>query len=419
MGLAASQMELLVITAQIHNIEFEALRLQEKKLNLATSKTRAAKKYNEALDEQRLTYRTTDGSVVSATFNNLCGLKSIDNNMAASKNKRYVFRTGGDDMLIVPQEVYNAYKGYVDDNSVADPYEFAMYMMGVDTQNISAFNFSNSEPTTSYEKALDEYIDNRCKNETGTPAFSFKETKENITNLVKNIYNASLVNKKDSGGNAAPENIEDFVKQIIADGNVDGFVKNLFAGQDIPSSISGDIQKLNTQVTKMRYEVFRQGAPELYSEATGESTDEFNYYVYWGKLIQQESGLRGCVSSDDYGIQNFENDPDALNNMILYGQITIDAVEVDNKTGAVTDEATSVYSDSTLSLSYKSEVDNRSVKKAEAEYQKALNEINAEETKYDMELQQIETTRKALTTEYDGIKQIIDDNIKRTFKIFS
>ena len=45
--------------------------------------------------------------------------------------------------------------------------------------------------------------------------------------------------------------------------------------------------------------------------------------------------------------------------------------------------------------------------------------INAEETKYDMELQQIETTRKALTTEYDGIKQIIDDNIKRTFKIFS
>ena len=59
------------------------------------------------------------------------------------------------------------------------------------------------------------------------------------------------------------------------------------------------------------------------------------------------------------------------------------------------------------------------MRKAEAKYEHNLSKINAQDKKYDLSLSKLETERTALTTQYDSLKKVIDDNIERTFGIFS
>lgn len=75
------------------------------------------------------------------------------------------------------------------------------------------------------------------------------------------------------------------------------------------------------------------------------------------------------------------------------------------------------------SLDYKScariteETDNSDkVAKAEAEYNRAMKDIDAKDSIYDIELKNIDTEHTALQTEYDSIKNVITKNIDRTFK---
>ena len=49
----------------------------------------------------------------------------------------------------------------------------------------------------------------------------------------------------------------------------------------------------------------------------------------------------------------------------------------------------------------------------------AFSIINNKDTKFDTELSKLETERTTITTEMDSIKKVKDDNIERTFGIFS
>lgn len=55
---------------------------------------------------------------------------------------------------------------------------------------------------------------------------------------------------------------------------------------------------------------------------------------------------------------------------------------------------------------------------AEAEYQKAVNKIQAKDKRFDMELKNIDTEHTSLQTEYDSIKSVMDKNVERNFKMF-
>ena len=94
-------------------------------------------------------------------------------------------------------------------------------------------------------------------------------------------------------------------------------------------------------------------------------------------------------------------------------------VSTDKSTGAVTLNATSPGSDTCLSYTPTTTIDNRALAKAEAKYEKDLRDINKKDKQYDLTLSKLETERSALTTEYDSVKKVIEDNIERTFGIFS
>lgn len=56
---------------------------------------------------------------------------------------------------------------------------------------------------------------------------------------------------------------------------------------------------------------------------------------------------------------------------------------------------------------------------AEADYEAKSLVLSNQDKMLDLELQQIETQHKAIETEYDAVKKVIENNIKVSFKIFS
>lgn len=59
------------------------------------------------------------------------------------------------------------------------------------------------------------------------------------------------------------------------------------------------------------------------------------------------------------------------------------------------------------------------ITRAEAEYKRETNKIQAKDKRFDLELKNIDTEHNSLQTEYDSIKSVIDKNVERNFKMFS
>lgn len=65
------------------------------------------------------------------------------------------------------------------------------------------------------------------------------------------------------------------------------------------------------------------------------------------------------------------------------------------------------------------QTNNNAITIAEAEYNTAMNKIENKDKMYDLELKNIDTEHNSLQTEYESIKNAVDKNIERTFKMYS
>lgn len=399
MGLAASQARLLTLTARIHDVEYQAQMIQSAKLTLAIKEDEAYRRYTDALDAQTLTFRTDTGNLIAANFNNLCGKASMSNGLS----KNYIFRTNDgslkDDLLILPDDVYEAYQSYGGD----DPYAFAMSMIGVDINGVN-------EDGLDYDSIVENYMTNVLDSNNG-------QTLENLQEQIR-----TLVKEKIWPKTAQPED-EQTLEAMINDTNLTGFSK-YFPDGKIPEDVRDSLDKLESLRQQFQYKLYSTGAEDIYAQATGldkskfaQNETDFNYYLHWGQLIENEGGLSGCIKVSDYGDENVATDANFLTSMIECGRITVDLVSFKN--GVVSDNITSAASDSNLAMTNTSEVDGKELKKAEAEYEHTMKQISRKDKQYDMDLNRLETERTALTTEYDSVKKVIQDNVERTFGIFS
>ena len=57
--------------------------------------------------------------------------------------------------------------------------------------------------------------------------------------------------------------------------------------------------------------------------------------------------------------------------------------------------------------------------KINKEYEDFQEYLDKKDQKFDLDLSKLETERTALTTEYESVKKVIEENIERTFGIFS
>ena len=375
MGMAASQARLLCITARIHDVEYQAQTIQNAKMQLANLSDKAYQDYNAALDATTLTISTIntengEKSSVPATFNNLCSR----NKLTIANGKDYAIRNR-EGLLLVEDDIEEGYDAFKT-QKMDDPFQFAMYMCGIEELP----NGLNKEGVNNAEKSVYESL----------PA---SESKEKLTKL----YNSLL---KLTGS----DNI--YEREKVAE-------KDLEEYDDTLAKFRKELYKNNSEKILETYLQNEKGDSNFALEDL--DTTYFDYYVSIYNQIEQ---CGGCASIEEYA-GDPANDSEWLQNMIQSGQFTIELVEQDRNTGDVDMSSTSPSSDTFLSLTPTTTIDKRALAKAEAEYEHTLKQIDKKDKMFDLELSKLETERSALTTEYDSVKKVIQDNVERTFGIFS
>ena len=151
-----------------------------------------------------------------------------------------------------------------------------------------------------------------------------------------------------------------------------------------------------------------------------QTTSTTNTTGYWNEMIHNESTTttqRWAVLED--GLMNSSK---WLQNALTQGTVTLEQVQF---TGESTESNTGLKDVSWKSIIYSSaqditeQTDETVIAKAEAEYERAQNDIEAKDKQFDNMLKLLDTEHEALQTEYESVQQVINKNISRTLKIYS
>ena len=389
MGMAASQARLLCITARIHDVEQQAQSIQHAKLNLATLSDRAYEDYNAALEATTLTISAIDTksgekSIIPANFNNLCSR----NRVVASNGDNYAIRNK-EGKLLVEDDIEEAYYQFKE-AGLNDAYQFALFMMN--EQNVQDLAVINNGDFLKELNSAEDTIYERYGKAENDKLKSLHKKLEELTNADEaetSIYDINVVK----------EELKEDYKETLA-----AYRKELYKqyAQFIDVQIHNDNGVIDdSNPVEKDYDMNR-----------------FNYYV---SIYNQIQLCGGCVSVNDYNGLNGDaaNDTDWLQSMVQCGQFSIEVIDTDPKTGKVSFDSTSPSSDSCIAYTTTTLIDKRALAKAEAEYEHTLKDIDKKDQKFDLDLSKLETERNALTTEYESVKKVIEENIERTFGIFS
>lgn len=404
--MAASQARLLSITARIHDVEYQAQALQNAKVQLSTQSDQAYEDYNNALNATTLTISTMDDSgqksTVAATFNNLASSSKL----RASDGSNYALVYNNS--LLVEDDVYNAYQEFKDSGYAKDGYHFAMYMLG------------GKDDSAWKELKQNEFnvFFNQVRNGDSNADKKLVELFNSILSSNGNLdtWNNLIKENKDP----SEYGLEEWIYSEIKDEREDDPKNGQLEGKDLE-----DYHAILYQFKTLLYQNY---AAEIFSETYEQTDDEkfktyysakFNNYVDIFNQIKANGGNCRPISEFNGPSGDAANNSEWLKNMVESGVISIYTVQTDRKTGEVSFNGTSPSSDSSLNYTDTTSIDKRALVKAEAEYNKKLKDIDRKDKQYDLSLSRLETERSALTTEYDSVKKVIEDNIERTFGIFS
>ena len=398
MGMSASQANLLTLTSRLHDIEYKAQNIESKKIALATQKDELYQTYCDALDKTKIqvAFRNSNGtsSYVDATFSSVC---TYDEN----RQKQYAIRDSQTGKVIVDSEVYNAYT----EGCFSDKYSFAWAMMGMGL----SYSYSDVNMNGAYGQGNQVGIGTNSEGNFGSETtegsenlfmtdaerYAFDKYKaENPSGKVVTAYN-NLLETSNNSESTTSEKRE----------ALNSFRTELYSNSEIR----------NNTYEYMRRDKTAPQEPVEYNEDLPENMDiqMFNYYVNLFDEIQANGGCQEIdaqYTSGDDGAEWF-------NNMVTSGRVLIDFFD-DNNSAKKEWKETSVAT--STNQNYLTEVsDEKDLKKAEATYEYELDKINKKDTKYDQDLSKLETERTSITTEMDAIKTVRNDNIERTFGIFS
>ncbi len=384
MGMAASQARLLTLTSRLHDIEYKAQNIESQKIALATQKDELYQAYCDALDATKIQVKFYDGAgtkYVDANFSTLC-------DYCDTRVSQYSLRDSKSGKVIVDEQTAENYDTY--DN---DKYSFAWAMMGFETTDYCwngddrdgsvvgtvAKTQNSDEPIPMTE--VEQMVYDNHASETGDDA---TEVKDAFTE-----YNNTLT---DGSTPAEQQEALDKFREVLYDKYADEIYDYMrYSKQDDKDKVIA-----NNDYNTLMPEEFNQ--------------KEFNYYVHLFENIQASGGyeiIDSQYKSGDLGNEWF-------NNMVSCGRVLIDLYDDDTNEWNETSVATSTNENNLQEMQ-----DDTDLKKAEAEYEHELDVINTKDTKFDNDLSKLETERTAITTEIDSISQVRDDNIERTFGIFS
>ena len=396
MGMSASQARLLTITARINDVEFQAQSIQNAKIQLANQSDRVYEDYIAALDATTLTLTsidTTSGatSIITANFNNLCSRRRV----AAANGEEYALRDRYG-RLIVEDDIVDAYEDFKEFGATSydrSAHSFAMFMLGIeDGENPDIDDIIDAEEA-SYNSRKDSDPDLKA----------LHGAVEEIVNSIDD-YSASSIydtNHVEDYGTAEQ-------KQAYKD------AMNAYREKLYSKGNSGVIYGLATG---------KLSNPNITKTDNYNATEDFNtgLYNYFVSIYKQIEACGRCVSIEDYNGPDGDaaSNSDWLQSMIKSGQITLYTTEYDKNTASYKMNAASPNSESVVAFTETSAIDKTAVAKAEAKYEHEMKQIDKKDKEFDLDLAKLDTERQALAKQYDSLKTVIDENIEKSFGIFS
>lgn len=135
-----------------------------------------------------------------------------------------------------------------------------------------------------------------------------------------------------------------------------------------------------------------------------ENTNLGPYYEQIFSAIQSAGGCKE-ISTENAKSGSW------VNNMVKNAQVVLATFD-NNK-----NELDSITASSNVGL--REITNDKEITKADSKYEAEMDAINSKETKYNTQLNQLESERNAIKTEIESLKQIREDNISSTFKLFT
>ena len=383
MGMAASQARLLTLTSRLHDIEYKAQNIESQKIALATQKDELYQAYCDALDATKIqvAFQNSDGTSVyyDANYTTLCKYNE-------NRTKQYALIDSRSGKVIVDNETAEIYNEF----AKSDKYSFAWAMLGMGR----SFSYEDTELTPdAYGQGTEIGIGTNQDYDLGdgtgnlfmTDAERYAYNKN--PDAVKAEYEALTEAMKGDDKVAQKEALANFRDALYNNAEISNYIYDYMSLDKTASEGSGE---------------YDSDFPEDFPK------EEFNYYV---NLFEEIQANGGCTTIDEQCV-NGDAGNEWLNNMVSSGRVLIDVYN--GKEWEQTSVATS-----TNENNLKEVQDDTDLKKAEAEYEHELDVINTKDTKYDQDLSKLETERTSITTEIESIGKVRDDNIERTFGIFS
>ncbi len=385
MGMAASQARLLTLTSRLHDVEYKAQNVMSQKIALATQKDELYQEYCDALDATKIqvAYTNSDGSTIflDANYSTLCEYNE-------NRTKQYSLIDSKTGKVIVDEETERMYNAF----NQSDKYSFAWAMLGM------GLSFSYSDTSLSDPNAYGQGTEIGI----GTAQDDY-ENDDGDNNLF-------MTDAERYAYNNHSDKVSDEYNALKEAMNNDSKEEQTKALQTFREALYNDAEIRKDIYEYMRRDKQAPQEPVEYDETYPEDfpLDEFNFYANLFEEIQANGGCTSIPPQCESG----ENGNAWFNNMVESGRVIIEYF--DGKNWSQTSVATSTNTNMLQEVQ-----DDTDLMKAQAEYEYQLDKINDKDTKYDQDLSKLETERTSITTEIDSIEKVRDDNIERTFGIFS
>ncbi len=386
MGMAASQARLLSLTSRLHDVELQAQSIMSQKIALSTQKDALYNEYCDALEATNINVAFWNGGSGTtykvANYSTLCTYNK-------DRVKQYALKDNMTGLLIVSEDVKTNYEQYGNDK-----YAFAYAMLGFEA------NFGWTAPEQGCEVGIGTAQENYGISSQGGTGYSLY-----MTECEQEVYDAhssgdeldqDLVDKY----NAINEAVGDSAKQTALDSFRD-YLYNKYSSEiyDQMNYNKGGEKGVDTDL-------------DCPNKTWADMKQEFNYYVNLWSAIHEAGG---CQSIDPV-YESGEEGNNWFQNMVEAGMVSI---MIWDDTGASNEWSETSVATSTSNNYLQELQDDTDLKKAEAKYEHELDIINDKDTKFDNDLNNLETERTSITTEMESIEKVRDDNIDRTFGIFS
>lgn len=374
MGMSASQARLLSLTSRLHDVELKAQNLEAQKIALATQKDEVYERYCDALDATKIqvAFRGDDAkkNFVDANFTSVCTYQE-------DRFRDYAIRDNKSGKLIVSAEMKENYDKYSQDK-----YSFAWAMLG----------YKDAPSDTYGDMSYIGWVDD-------TLHVGDDSNKNIMTPIEESVYEAN----KDKG---TPKLSDLYTEIKEAETNADR--------KEAITVFRDALYQVCKNELAAAMKNSDQGNTLMNREWDNDVDKEFNYYCRIWEAINQAGGCVEMPVQYEDGEQGCE----WFQNMVEAGVITI-LENKNTKGGTLAEWSDTSVATSTNGNFLSSTEDTKGLKKAEAEYEHELSIINRKDSKFDTELSKLETERTAITTEIESISKVRDDNIDRTFGIFS